>query len=277
VDDLNTYMEDHCIDHETRRLLRIFYLNSKSSFIAQGNGRVIEFFSPNLRIKCVKKYTGDFSRFIPYINRPRSKICPDGLLIDVVIQLFLGMCARNYSPQEKIGESDSLLYLTKGVAAREGRIMIRGQIFCYDFVLEEDWLKFRSEIIVLTYTEVQEFPRSKWDDVVATLSNATRDSVLSGIRKLRWGRVIIVLSRRYAKQKERERRNDYKPPHQLSHAPLLPLGNRCPNSHVSWEKSQGSNNNKQSSCFSKEEPSLQLILKKLDELELQIKARFPGC
>lgn len=156
MDHLNVYMDKVKAPKDMKIELRTYFLHSKDLLQHKYFSRVVNVLSPGLRGAFSNHTNGAWVRKIPFfVGGPQEED------VRFVADITQKIQAELYPPQEAIihvGDSTNKMYIvSKGLVARLGRVMGKGNIFGEDVVLSQGTRHY--SVLTLTYVDVYSLSR----------------------------------------------------------------------------------------------------------------------
>ena len=158
MDDLNGFMAEYGLSSEMRRRLREYYHESKHLSGKKTHQHLYADMSPTLRQEVLINLEGPMLRRIWFLRKASA------VEEHFLVKLALSLTSLVFSPQEVVGadQTEPTLYIVyKGQARFDGEMLLMGQGWGYDLILESERLRRPSLALAVSYLDVQTLGRTK--------------------------------------------------------------------------------------------------------------------
>ena len=167
MDHLNVYMDKVNAPKKMRVTLRNYFLHSKDLLQHKYFSQVVNVLSPGLRGQFAVHTNGAWVRRVPFfVGGPQEE---DVRFVAAITQRVK---AELYPPQEAIihvGDPTNKMYIvSKGLVARLGRVMGKGNIFGEDVIMSHGTRHY--SVLTLTYVDAYSLSR---DDLTSVLKEGS--------------------------------------------------------------------------------------------------------
>ena len=167
MDHLNVYMDKVNAPKKMRVTLRNYFLHSKDLLQHKYFSQVVNVLSPGLRGQFAVHTNGAWVRRVPFfVGGPQEE---DVRFVAAITQRVK---AELYPPQEAIihvGDPTNKMYIvSKGLVARLGRVMGKGNIFVEDVIMSHGTRHY--SVLTLTYVDAYSLSR---DDITSVLKEGS--------------------------------------------------------------------------------------------------------
>ncbi|KAH9068889.1 hypothetical protein Ae201684P_004587 [Aphanomyces euteiches] len=189
MDHLNVFMDRESIPQSMTYRLREFFLHSRDLLLHKHFSRVLGYLSPGLRGELSVYTAGEWIQMVYFLLGG-----PPGEHARFMTAICTRMSAELYPPQELVvrsGETTNKLYIiSKGLVARNGNILRKGNFFGEDVILKHVESSMIFDTRTLTYTDTYTLSR---DDMHAILATGSFPHKLRSIRR---AAMFMALARR---------------------------------------------------------------------------------
>lgn len=156
MDDLNHFMSEKALDHELRGRLREYFHQARHMHQTGNYEGLLRKLSPKLRGEVALATNRDWISKVAYFRHIRDECLS---AIAVTLQ------ASVYAPKETV-TGFKLHIVMRGVAAQQGRIITRGDVWGEDMILEARHLARVRPVRALTYLDVYSLSREDLFDIL---------------------------------------------------------------------------------------------------------------
>ena len=170
MDELNRFMKERGMPMAAQNRFRAFFIGSRPLAHSKACNQLIEMMSPALASQCVahthNALTGGSVFWLK--NAP----------LEFVVDLVMQMDDMVFGPQEMMGLQDSLVVLRRGVATKDGTIVLPEVTWGQDIIFDQSWLRNPVQAFSMTLIEITHLRRDVLHDTLAQAPGLAQ-----GIRK----------------------------------------------------------------------------------------------
>ena len=196
MDELNYFCRDKHLSPQLTVKLRTFFQNTQHVIFARAYDDLLQKMSPLLRGEAALRVAAQSIARLPYFSADQVE---SGFLATAALKMKTAVYSlREYVPIQ------NLTIIERGIAAREGRLRVKGTCIGHDMILELAHLRDVSPVIALTII-LQVMTLSREDlGVVLIESPRATELVRKAAFKLAFHRLVNRIADEYRMEKARD-------------------------------------------------------------------------
>jgi len=144
MDNLNGYLHDQRCPGDLQKKMRSYFHANRHLMKTKRNQTLVQELSPELR-DTVAVRSAVWVKKVPWCK---------GVSKDFVASLVQRMHAAVFCPEEIMPSVNHLCVISKGVASKQGSILVKGAYYGMDIILQSTFLKQKTPARALTHTEL---------------------------------------------------------------------------------------------------------------------------